>query len=260
MPFANYKIWAKGGVVGDGVTGASYMGVSAVAKPATETYPNLIVNEIICAHLARILLLPIPPGFVVQSESDRFFASLNFNLAGESLPPVNPQKLIESDASLATGIVVFDSLVMNSDRHNKNIAFDSSNGAIEIFDHSHALLASMKEDRFNEHFSEMSDKVCIDNHCLSKFLDDWSLFESWFEKVQQIPDFYIKEAIQAAQPDHISAKAATELENFLLTRRNNLKEIFTTNISSCCPKITVPTKTGKNEEFEKESLAEHDHG
>ncbi|MCB9654160.1 MAG: hypothetical protein H6729_08540 [Deltaproteobacteria bacterium] len=57
----------------------------------SQTCHYVVANELIAEHLARALLLPIPPGFIIEHKGKPHYVSLNFNLSGEDLPPANPQ-------------------------------------------------------------------------------------------------------------------------------------------------------------------------
>jgi hypothetical protein len=140
MPVTNYKVWAWGAPVGVGVTGANHVGIAGVAKKATPTDPFLIANEVICNSLARMLLLPCPPGAMLDKGGEPYFFSLNFNLAGMALPPADAVTVVTSFPRLSWGIILFDTLVMNPDRHGLNIAHDTSTNKVQIFDHGHAFL------------------------------------------------------------------------------------------------------------------------
>ena len=140
MPVTNYKVWAWGAPVGVGVTVANHVGIAGVAKKATPTDPFLIANEVICNSLARMLLLPCPPGAMLDKGGEPYFFSLNFNLAGMALPPADAVTVVTSFPRLSWGIILFDTLVMNPDRHGLNIAHDTSTNKVQIFDHGHAFL------------------------------------------------------------------------------------------------------------------------
>jgi hypothetical protein len=89
MPATRYKIWSIGSPVGEGAMQSMHVGVAGLAKCALPAQPYAVVNELICGHLAHALLLPIPPGFIIEHEDKPYHVSLNFNLAGEDLPPVD---------------------------------------------------------------------------------------------------------------------------------------------------------------------------
>jgi hypothetical protein len=73
----------------------------------------------------RGCLRPIPPGFVMENEGEQYYVSMNFNLSGEDLPPANTKKITDNHPELSWGIILFDILISNFDRHEENISYDS---------------------------------------------------------------------------------------------------------------------------------------
>jgi hypothetical protein len=140
VPASKYKVWAWGGPVGQGATGSVYVGMSAVAKKATPGEPYIVGNELVCNMLAKALLLPCPPGALLQKNGDVYFCSLDFNSAGQALPPINASVVVGAHPELSWGVLLFDVLAMNGDRHPQNISYDSQSDELTIFDHSHAFM------------------------------------------------------------------------------------------------------------------------
>ena len=114
--------------------------MSAVAKKATAAQPHIVGNELACSIIARMLLLPCPPGALLQNNGDVYFCSLDFNTAGQALPPITPSTVVGELPELSWGITLFDVLVMNDDRHNQNISCNTVTKEVTIFDHSHAFM------------------------------------------------------------------------------------------------------------------------
>jgi len=246
MPFNNYKLWGSlGDLVGIGDGEARNMGVAAVAKPASGSSPNLVLNEIVCNDLARALLLPVPPGFAIKDDDEQFhYASLNFLLASEDLPPINPKNFVQQNEALSYGIFLFDVWVMNTDRHNENLAHFEATGAVQIFDHERALLGYVKEENIGNHLAQSQKKLCVSGHCLAQHLREFSKFSDWLDKIEKIPDYYIKETIESGVPDYISDSTARKLIDFMIERRDTLKGLLRKNITKTCPNITFQQKEG----------------
>src|SRR4051812_26518567 len=123
MPATSYKVWAWGTPVGVGATNACFVGIAGVAKRSTPVDPLIVTNEVVCNALARLLLLPCPPGATLDKSGETYFFSLDFNLAGQALPPVDAAAIVANHPRLSWGIILFDSLIMNHDRHAQNIAY-----------------------------------------------------------------------------------------------------------------------------------------
>ena len=164
MSASKYKIWAVGAPVNQGVSGSIHVGMAAVAKKASANEPNIVINELFCNSLARGLFLPCPPGALMENGGEEYFCSLNFNLAGQSLPPSPIPLVVANCLQLCWGVLLFDVLVMNPDRHNQNLSFDRSNNRIQIFDHSRAFLP-MKA-TIDSVIADNTGKLGFQGHCL----------------------------------------------------------------------------------------------
>lgn len=236
VPATEYKIWAFGDYVGEGATQSVHVGIAAVAKCATNDSPLIVANELICNHLARAILLPCPPGFVIRKEEKPYFVSLDFNLAGQSLPPVDAAKIIEKYEELAWGIILFDIWVVNPDRHKKNISFNTLSGKIQIYDHSHAFMGASKDPK--QQIETNKDSLGIGRHCLAREVTCIDFAKKWADKIQAVPEFYIREVLASAKEVNLP----DEVENFcvdnLLKRRKNLLTLIENN-KGTFPKLHI---------------------
>src|SRR5258708_35918019 len=114
--------------------------MAGIAKKSKANEPHIVGNELVCNMLGRMLLLPCPPGALLENNGEVYFCSLDFNMAGQALPPA-PAAIIVSEApELSWGVTLFDILVMNPDRHPQNISYNLQTKDVTIFDHSHAFL------------------------------------------------------------------------------------------------------------------------
>ena len=84
-------------------------------------------------------------------------------MAGEKLPPATEEDLdaIASHESLACGIVMFDSWIINEDRHSGNISYIEETGQTFLFDHGKAFM-----DRPVATICSQRDQLGIGEHCL----------------------------------------------------------------------------------------------
>lgn len=126
----------------------------SVARGNTEGSPMLVANEWICSKLAQHLLLPVPPFAIMRKQAGgtrRYFASLRFGGGEETPNDVNLDLLAKHLPYQSTGIVLFDILIANDDRHRGNIKVDrpDSPRQVVIYDHDRACsVASSKERPF----------------------------------------------------------------------------------------------------------------
>ncbi len=239
MPNAIYRIESLGRQLGIGVAGARYVQLSAVAKDNTHA-PYCIPNELICGELGRFLRLPVPPvGIVSQTTGTPLFASLNFNLTGNSLPPVNVGQCMRQLPRLSAGLLLFDIWVANCDRHPENFSVDflASPPQMNVFDHSHALFGyapGAGERRLKALLDRLGISWTTNNavdsgqhrHCLLDVVNSDNEFGFWTRRIRAMPDFYIEEICRDAQPYGLTARESEEAAHFLKTRRDNLQTII----------------------------------
>lgn len=220
MPPIFYKVHSTLSRVGDGATRPNYIAVVGVAKGASAGSPYVVANEIVCGALGRGLGLPIPPGFLVKENGEAYHVSLNFNLTADSLPPADPAALVAALPELAAGIVLFDAWVLNDDRHNKNLAFDTSTTQAVLFDHSHAFLGSGNNGRAR--LASLVGQPSLGGHCLKQHLTSAAAFPWWQARIMAIPEFWIRMAVEEASHVGLQREDVEYCVNYLLERRGRL--------------------------------------
>jgi len=179
-----------------GATGSIHVGLAAIAKKSSAQEPFIVCNELVCSYLAKSALLPSPPGALIEEGGDPYFISLNFNLSGQALPPAPIDEILAEHPALSWGIILFDIWVMNSDRHRRNISYDTTTRKIQIFDHSHAFLSPSGDTAARLQACE--DATAIGGHCLARRINHRNGLNDWVSKFQQVPDFYVEEVVEAA--------------------------------------------------------------
>jgi hypothetical protein len=240
MPASRYKIWAIGQPLGDGISGSIHVGIAAIAKKASPAEPNIVVNELLCSLLARALFLPCPPGALLDNGGETYFCSLNFNLAGQTLPPTPIPTVIAEFPELCWGILLFDILVMNPDRHNRNLSFDRSTKEIQIFDHSRAFLP-LKETVENR-IKDCAGKIGLAGHCLKSEISSMAGFDHWVKRIKSIPDYVIEATVEEICQIGFPKDKKSAVIDFLKTRRNNIDSIVHNNLGEF-PKLPQPKPT-----------------
>jgi len=226
MPATRYKIWQTGGPVGQGASNSFHVGVAGVAKMDQAALPFVVANELICSLLARAILLPIPPGFIIDHQGVPCYVSLNFNLAGEDLPPVDAAVISAQQPTLSCGIVLFDVWVVNRDRHSRNIANDKTTGKVHIFDHSHAFFSGRASLETNR------NQLGIGGHCLVPELTTFKGLHDWLNRINGIPEYYVREAIASAVKVGLPDVDRDFCSDFLLERRKRLVDLIKANRNS----------------------------
>jgi hypothetical protein len=236
MPASKYKVFGVGQPVGEGASSSFHVGVAAIGKKADANQPNVVVNELFCSTLARYLFLPCPPGILLESNGETYFCSLNFNLAGQSLPPAPVPEVVAHFPETSWGITLFDVLVMNPDRHRGNLSFNRQTKDIQIFDHSHAFLqfnATPDQVMFN-----LKDQLAVGGHCIKAELNSWIGFEVWVARVKAVPDYVIDYTFDAICNVGFPTDKKASMSDFIKQRRDTIDVLVTNNLGQF-PKLPV---------------------
>jgi hypothetical protein len=236
---SKYKVWAWGGPVGLGATGSVFVGMSAVAKKATSVEPYIVGNELVCNMIARALLLPCPPGALLQKNGDTYFCSLDFNTAGHALPPISPSTVVSALPELSWGVLLFDILIMNGDRHPQNISYNTTTGELTLFDHSHAFMTTGGD--IDLRMANAKGQLMIGGHCLAAELNTWNGFDSWVARVKSLPDYYLEGAVEEGCAVGMPHAKKSAIYDFLRERRDGIDGIVTNN-KAAFPKMPAGPK------------------
>jgi hypothetical protein len=241
MPNGMYRILSFGHQVGIGVAGSIFVNLNAVAKDNCNNAPYCIPNELISSEIGRFLRLPLPPaGIVIDNNSagKHWFASLDFNLTGIALPPVNVTRCVSLLPELSTGLLLFDILIANCDRHWKNFSVDFSVSPprMNIFDHSHALFGFVAGQGVFR-LSQLKDKLGVsggpltkgNRHCLLDKINTNKFFSCWVNRIKELPDFFIEDVVSNAMSFGLLDKENVAAIDFLKDRRDNIENIINKN-------------------------------
>lgn len=236
-----YRIVQFDRPVGTGISGSWRLSLSAIAKHNEPgTVPYCLPNELVCGEIGRFLGLPVPPGAIVHAPgnplAEYWFASLDFNLTGNALPPVDVQDCVGQLPELSTGLLLFDILVANCDRHAGNFAVDFLavvGPRMSVFDHGHALFG-FRANQGLQRLQDLRDRLGAsggtittgNRHCLLDVLKACDYFDKWLERIEALPDFFIEERCQEMVGLGISAQEGEAAIDFLKYRRNNLRGIL----------------------------------
>jgi len=235
-----YRIAKKVKPTGVGVTDSYYVELSAVAKNNGPNAPYCIPNEFIAGEIGRFLGLPIPPmGLMAVTGTsgppDIWFASLDFNFTGVNLPPADRDACVKQLPSLSTGLIIFDTLLINCDRHRGNLSLDTSvtPHRLSVFDHSHALFG-FTDGQGEQRLTDLRDKLGIsggvfthgNRHCLLDKLDTFSHFQYWVDRIKCLPDFFIDDIFDRVENLGITATEITVGKDFIKHRRSNIVQIL----------------------------------
>jgi hypothetical protein len=122
--------------------------------------------------------------------------------------------------------ILFDTWIMNSDRHTRNLAYDTINNRVQIFDHSHALFCFGD---IKKHLAENVKYLCIDRHCLAKEIKTVEGMVEWNKKINELPEFYIREGIKNGEALGLPSDCTDTCVKFMLERRTMLLRLLYNN-------------------------------
>jgi hypothetical protein len=242
-----------------GLVGGRGLGYAqAWHKGNTDASPFAIYNELVCGDLGRCVRLPIPP-FALTWHSQRrarlpLFSSLDFNFNRETLPQIIPELCVQHLPYLSAGVLAFDILIANEDRHDENLLVDNVTDprSMHVFDHDQALLGGSLEVGVDR-LVKLKDRLAITGSATTGgnrhvFLDRIKSSEdlyAWVERLSYIPDWFVAESCDDARSAGIERSLAEQAAEFLVYRKKNLRQIIDAHrgefaIDDWPPQLTIP--------------------
>lgn len=207
----------------DGVsrTGPSLGTVQALLKEEAGPGTYELANEYICARLAAIIGIPCPPGdFAARYDAtDKYWVTPL--VMSESPPPADVEEICSAEPKAAAGTLVFDSWILNNDRHEDNIIYSPTVG-LWLIDHAAALCPKGENPR------EILDQYLQQN--LSRHLFDQCAnreeVSHWCSRVRGVQRQAIRAAIwPTVRYELISRQHANALEQFLSERAQIIRRL-----------------------------------
>jgi hypothetical protein len=229
--------------IGSGVTDGRSGSVPVVAKTNCSSTPYCVPNELVCGELGKFLGLPVPLGEVCYSTSSNhqlFYVSLNFNLIGSTLPPVNTTRCVKELPEQSAGLLLFDILIGNADRHGRNLSVDflTKPPTMTIFDHGHALFGK-DPGKGVARLERLRDRLAIsggsrtqgNRHCILDQIDTDAHFGSWLERIRLLPNYIFDDLCGELPGLGCTKEEAAAAADFLKHRSTHLERIVMANKS-----------------------------
>ncbi len=221
----------------DGVNDAAVVSTRHLAHWNSPTSPYLLANEWICGNIANFLRLQIPPFSLFregrQPRSRKLFGSLWID---DIAPPDTiAEKCVRQHPRDCAGIVVFDILVANSDRHKDNLRVDDPLEPSEVFvyDHDRAFFgyvkgeAASRLDRLTNRLGITGGSQSTGNaHCLIEHLSSSDDIRYWAERVETIPLWFIEEV---CNDECVPIRLRDAGISFLRHRKDNIRKVISSN-------------------------------
>jgi hypothetical protein len=207
-----------------------------------ESNPYLLANEWICGNIAWHLRLPVPPLAIMRKSatSPRYFASLDYGTRETTATDMKATTFCDRQLSFATGIILFDILIANPDRHEKNLKVNDRDNPtrFHIFDHERALFGHQKRkgrqrlEQFNT--AKLGFSLLKRNdefHKLAIAISSDSHFWTWASRIEKIPEVFISELCDEAKDLGVSVEEADMCEQFLCQRKNCIIDLVRKNMT-----------------------------
>jgi hypothetical protein len=162
------------------------------------------------------------------------FASLKFS--SSDMPPadIRPDVCFANEADICTGILLFDILIANNDRHPRNIRVDNPAvpRKIHIFDHDQALVGAIRG-QGTRRLRELKDRLAItgqpptngNRHCFLDVVNTSRYFAEWCRRIDGIPDWFIDGVCAEAAQLGIGIRLSRTVGEFLKHRKRELDKI-----------------------------------
>jgi hypothetical protein len=259
-PPSRHLYYAESWKVGPaGASDTRFVNVQGVAKLASPSGPYAVINELVAYRLGAALGVSVPPGMLLHVPAAQMspppppavavegaaWVSLSFQPLLVSLAPLTGTALAKIDPSAAAGVVVFDLLIANTDRHSGNLAVATGPvlppgqahvARVEVFDHSHAVVHSGNPS-VAEYLTNTRDLFVIDGgavggnrQCLLDHIADVGLLRRWTKRARAfVTDGLVDEVCGEASMLGVPAFGAAEaslLAAYLKHRRDHLDDLL----------------------------------
>jgi hypothetical protein len=225
----------------NGINDAFVVTHESIAKECTDQSPYLIPNEWIAGSIASFLRLPVPPFAMIRRETHKgMFASLRFGRRASAPKDMNPGPCVRNHPRLCTGILLFDILIANGDRHRTNLIVDNKHDPKEIIiiDSERSLFgAGLDSDKLGiARLRRRWDNLGVSDgtgtgdsrNCFLGVLNTVEFFEEWIQKIGMIPDWFFQDICDEVS-EWINAEEKEVLLSFLKDRRIKLRDIISKN-------------------------------
>ncbi len=144
------------------------------------------------------------------------------------------RQLVAAMPREAAGIIVFDVLIANPDRHEGNIKVDNPDSPtrIEVFDHDYALwghTANCGATRLRHVWERLGLSKGLSNtdfHKLAPYLASSEFISEWCNRIYKIPDQFIEDICGEAKELGANANDVQTAIAFLKDRKSRLEDII----------------------------------
>lgn len=222
----------------EGVNEAWIVRCEAVGK-TTADHPYIIANEWISANIAQFLRLPVPPFSLMRKRDRRTAMFASYSFEGDTTPgDVRPFECFREHPHLCSGILAFDILIANCDRHRGNVKVDNPPRPrrVHIIDHDRALLYVYPGEGISR-LRSLVDRLGItggsvsrqSRHIFLDVVDTAEHFAEWASRIRDIPKWFLRDVCSDVQGIGVRKRELAEVVAFLTERRDRLGSLILAN-------------------------------
>lgn len=209
------------------------------SKPFSPSKPFTLVSEWLCADVASLLGLPIPARQVVPFDGERYFG-LEWRDDGNSFSPGMEAKLVNPD--VIPGMLAFDVLVCNRDRHAGNVLFQRPSPTLDkyscvLIDHSHALIGPLQS--FAAFQTFLASNPDPDSFLrgtpsqLRALVNNLDVFDPWIRRIEGLSVSQLSDSLARIPPEWVpSGNDCRDLLDFLVLRKNRVRTLVRSAVSN----------------------------
>lgn len=190
--------------------------------------PYIAANELIAATLAGVLSLPMMDYTIIEMAGHFYFGSRWMDT--DSFYPVITAELLQrcENRQRVYDVVVFDTWLCNTDRHDENLIVRrvDSKHLVMLNDHSHCLVGEGEDTRRLSSLTPSLPERYVTLPFVQQAIIEASKLQATVRAVEQLSDGIIRDAVQSAPDELLSTADRNTIQNFVLTRRDNLRDRF----------------------------------
>jgi hypothetical protein len=221
----------------------------AIGK-GNETHNYIIANEWIAANLGQFLRLPVPPFALLRKKAHSTWMFASFSFEGDTSPgDVQARECYREHPELCAGILVFDILIANCDRHRGNVKVDHPQKptSVHIIDHDRALFYVLPGEGV-QRLRAIEDRLGVtggsvtgnNRHIFLDVVDDAKHLEKWTQRIRDVPQWFIEEICEDVVGAGVKRREIEAVKQFLIDRRTKIGSLLADNKSEFSGITTWP--------------------
>jgi hypothetical protein len=231
-------VWDDYGRVGKGASEAHYIlaenGSEYIIKGPSlaPAHPTVAGNEWIAARLASAVGLPLLDYRVVTMHDELFFAS-SWMPPGTFYPAITEELFNRCEnRERAYDLVVFDSWLINSDRHSENLPVRhiarGDRHLLLLNDHSHLLVSPSGPREVGDLMGRLDSppRTYVTLAFIRDSITDPARINEALDRVERVSDADTRAVVASTPPELLANDARAVYADFLVERKHRLRGLF----------------------------------